>query len=331
MRTALAWGGLAALVLGIALASLGAGRYAVPPGDVLAVLAGHAASEIHRTVVLELRLPRVLMAALAGAALALAGAALQGVFRNPLVGPQVVGVSSGAAFGGALALSLALGPAWLAVLAFAGAALALLVVILLSRWGGPDQLLMLVLAGVVTSAVFGALTSLLVFLADPEARLPGIVFWLMGSFAFASWPKLALLGAIVVPAASLLLLLRWRLDLLSLGEEDARALGVPVGVLRLAVLGGVCLIAAAQVSVSGVVGWVGLVVPHLARMVVGPGHPRMLPAAAGLGAGFLMASDTLARSLTGAEVPLGILTALVGAPAFGVLLVRARGARWGRA
>lgn len=328
-RAVVAAAALPGLLVAVLLASLASGRFAVPAETVARILAASLValepdwSVAQGTVVLAVRLPRALLAGVAGAGLALAGAALQGVFRNPLVGPQTIGASSGAALGGVLAIvAFGFGPAVVGA-AFVGAAAALAVVVAISQAAGGFAVLTLVLAGTVVGAFAAAIVSLATFFADPETQLPGIVFWLMGSFATAHWTKLWIATACTGAAASVLLAMRWRINVLSLGDEDAAALGVDVARDRMVVLAAVCLIVAAQVSVSGVIGWVGLIVPHIARLLVGPDHRRVLPVAALLGASYLMATDTLARSLTPAELPIGILTALVGAPIFAALLARA--------
>lgn len=330
----LLWGTLvAALVLG-ALISVALGRYAVPIETVAAILwsqivpAEPTWSVAQETVVLLVRVPRVLLAIVVGAGLAASGAALQGIFRNPLVGPQIVGVSSGAAFGGALAILLGVSSLGLVANAIVFALVALLAVGLMCRVDGRSPVLMLVLAGLVVSAFFAALVSLLIYVADPETKMPGIVFWLMGSLATASYPKLMIAAVGVGAGGVVLMRLRWRINLLSLGDEEARALGVRVELTRWLLLGAVCTIVAAQVSVSGVIGWVGLVVPHLARLLVGSDHRVLLPASALLGAIYMLVIDDLARSLTPGEIPLGILTAIVGAPLFALLLRRRHGRVW---
>lgn len=304
------------------------GRYGVAPDRVLGILLAQIVpiapfwTPTDQTVVLTVRLPRILLAAVCGAGLGVAGAALQGLFRNPLVGPQVLGLSSGAGFGGALALLFGLSGAVLVGAAFAGAWAALSVVLILARAEGRVTVLMLVLAGIIVGALFAAATSLCVFLADPEQRLPDIVFWLLGSFASADPTRLVTATLSIGVGTAILAVLAWRIDVMSLGDEDARALGQPVEALRIVILSGVALIVAAQVAVSGVVGWVGLVVPHIARGFVGPDHRRLIPASLLIGAAYLVVADTLARIVAPAEVPLGILTALVGAPLFAVLMRR---------
>lgn len=322
-----------ALVPLVGLVALGVGRYPIPPGEVYGILLsrgswGMPADEIAARVVLLSRLPRVLLAMLVGGGLGTAGAVLQGLFRNPLVGPQVLGVSSAAAFGGALAILL--DGSW--VLQIAGAAafgfLALVLVFVLNRVPAGTPVLMVVLAGVVIGAFFSACVSILTYVADPYRKLPAIVFWLLGSLATATYEKVLIAAVAVFVAGGMLLLLRWHINMLTPGDEEARALGVQVDVLRWACLVAVSALVAGAVAVSGVVGWVGLVVPHLARMLTGPDHRLLLPASFAAGAAYLTLMDTLARSLTPAEIPVGILTAIVGAPVFFALLRRLGTGGW---
>ncbi|HRL21388.1 MAG TPA: iron ABC transporter permease [Alcaligenes sp.] len=284
-----------------------------------------AISAAEHRVVTQVRLPRVLLSVLAGSSLALCGAALQGAFRNPLVGPQILGISSGAAFGGCAAILL-FSSLWATLgLAFAGGLLAVAVVYLLGRSKGRTTILMLVLAGIVTSAFFSALISLATYFADPNDSLPAIVFWLMGSFATASYIKLASAALPILAGMGLLMALRFRINILSLGDEQASALGIAVEPLRWLLLICTTLVVSASVAVSGTVGWVGLVVPHIARMLVGPDHRALLPASALLGGTYMVWVDTVARSATSAEIPLGVITALIGAPLFAWLLRRTQG------
>ncbi len=330
---ALLWPLLSLVLVLTFLGSLAVGRYNVPLAHVgmilLAPLLDLAPSwtATEELVVQTVRLPRVLIAGVAGAGLALSGAVLQGIFRNPLVGPQTIGVSSGAALGGVVAILLVGFGLPVTIGAFAGAVGALLAVLSIHNGKGNAAILTLILAGVVVSALCGALVSFVTYIADPETKLPGLVFWLMGSFAAASWPKFWLLAACCLPAGAVLLAMRWRINLLSLGDEDARTLGVRPGRDRAILLSCVCLITAVQVAVSGSIGWVGLVVPNLCRLVLGADHRRLLPASALVGAVFLMIADTCARSLTSAEIPVGIVTALVGTPVFAILLHRSAAAR----
>lgn len=334
VRRLVVWAGLPAVLIASILVSLSLGRYPVPVEHVAGIITSRLIAltpfwtETEARVVLLIRVPRVLIAVVAGAGLGMSGASLQGVFRNPLVGPQIIGVFSSAGFGGALGILL-FDSAWLTVaLAFAFGLGGMLIVYWISRVEGRSPILTLVLAGVVTSAFFTALISLMKFVADPYDELPAIVFWLMGSFASATYDRLFLVVLVVGGAGALLYMLRWRINILSLGDQEAQALGVQVESTRWAILVGVTAVSAAIVSVGGIIGWVGLVVPHVARMLVGPDHRLLLPAAAMLGATYLVLVDDIARTATAAEIPLGVLTAIVGAPIFGYLLKRMHSQGW---
>ncbi len=299
------------------LAGLAVGPYRLTAG---ALLAGEPAA---LAVFWNLRLPRVAAALLVGAALAAAGAAYQASFRNPLVSPDILGASAGASLGAILGIFLSLPVGGIQALAFLGGiATVALVTLIAGAVRAHEPTLVLVLAGVVVGAFAGAAVSLLKVLADPYNQLPAITFWLLGGL---SGVTLADAGAVLpaVLAGSLaLLLLRWRIDALSLGDEEAAALGVPVARLRLAVIAAATLLTAAAVSLAGVIGWIGLIVPHAARLIAGPSAARLLPLAMLLGGGFLVAIDIAARGLARTEVPLGILTAVIGGPVFLWLLAR---------
>lgn len=304
---------LAGLTLLTVFFSLGLGQFGLSPTAVWQQLADpFQTGSMAKQVIWTVRMPRILTAGLAGGALALCGATLQGIFHNPLVDPHIIGVSSGAAFGGTLAILLGLAPLMLMVSTFAFGLLALALVYLIATTLGRDNRLMLILAGIILSGFFAALVSLLQYLADTEEKLPSIVFWLLGSFATANWHKLLMLGLPLLLAGGLLYRLRWRINILSLGDRDARSLGVSAIVIRRVVLVSCAILVAAQVAVSGSIGWIGLVIPHLARMLVGADHRRLLPAAFWLGGGFMVLVDDLARTLSQAEIPLGIITALLG-------------------
>ncbi|MGH3496032.1 MAG: FecCD family ABC transporter permease [Nocardioidaceae bacterium] len=333
---------LPVVIMTIALAAvtvvaLSVGRFGVPFGHVAQILVSRVlpvpsgSSEVQQNVVVLVRLPRILLALLVGGGLAIAGAALQATFRNPLVSPEIIGVSSGASFGGALALLLSLGSVFLVGGAFVFGLLALgiLFTVTLGRAGTP--MLMIVLGGVVTGSFFTALVSLTTYLANPYTTLPAIVFWLLGSVATATYSSVLVAVVPVALGTMVLLALRWRINVLSLGDEDAAALGLRPARMRWVVLVASALIVAGAVAVSGVISWVGLVVPHLARMWVGPDHRVLLPISFLMGGAYLIAIDTLARTLTAGEIPLGVLTALIGAPAFFVLLRRNRDRIWDRA
>ena len=310
------------VLIGGLLAAFTVGRYPVGLGDLVGVLAkalGHRvdSSPAIETVVLQVRGPRVLAAVLVGAALALAGTAFQGLFRNPLVSPDILGASSGAALGAVVGIYLSLGVFAIQALAFAGGLVAVAAVYVIgSAVRSRDPILVLVLTGVVVGSLFGAGVGLVKYLADPYNQLPAMTFWLLGSLSATTAPDLIpLLGPIAL-GALVLIALRWRMNVMSLPEEEARALGVATGRLRVAIVAAATLVTSASVAAAGIIGWVGLVVPHLARSLVGPDFARLLPASAILGGGYLLLIDTLARTMAQVEIPLGILTAVIGTPFF---------------
>jgi iron complex transport system permease protein len=320
------WAGLWLLVVAIFLGSFLVGRYPVGLMAVIRELLPYATpgdGTIH-SVVIDVRLPRIAAAALVGAGLSLSGACYQGVFRNPLVSPFVLGVSAGAGFGAALAILFVPQPGAVPVLAFAFGLLAVGMCFLLGKSYRSASTLVLILSGIVVGALFTALLSLLKYLADPDSKLPLIEFWLLGSLSGVTTRDVWVLLGIFLPCAAVLWALRWRLNLLALGDDEARSLGVNAGRLRMVIILASTLIAASTVAAAGIIGWVGLVIPHAARILVGADFRRVLPASAAIGACYLMLVDDLARTITQAELPIGVLTAIVGAPVFALLLRRAR-------
>lgn len=320
----------AALVLLAALA-FAVGRFPLAPGELAALAAnklfgaGYTLAPNVETVVLQVRGPRILAALLVGAALAAAGTAYQGMFRNPLVSPDILGVSAGAALGAVLGIFLSQDALTIQVGAFAGGLIAVgLVYAVGAQVRRHDPILSLILAGIVIGTLLGACIALVKYLADPYNQLPAITYWLLGSLAAVSPRDLALAAPFALAGLVPLYLLRWRMNLLSLPDDEARALGVSVGRLRIAVVCAATLMTAAAVAISGIIGWVGLLIPHAARMLVGPEFSRLLPLSMLLGAAFLLAVDTLARTLAPIEVPPGVLTALIGTPFFLWLFATAR-------
>jgi iron complex transport system permease protein len=312
----------AVLIAGLLLA-LTVGRYPVGLGDLLSVLyaklTGHRADVLPavESVIWQVRGPRVIAAMLVGAALAVAGTAFQGLFRNPLVSPDILGASSGAALGAVIGIYLSLGVFAIQVIAFAGGLIAVAVVYAIgAAVRSRDPILVLVLTGVVVGSLFGAGVGLVKYLADPYNQLPAMTFWLLGSLSATGVADLLPLFGPVALGAAVLIALRWRMNVMSLPEEEARALGVATGPLRIAIVAAATLVTSASVATAGIIGWVGLVVPHLARSLVGPDFARLLPAAAILGGGYLLLIDTLARTMAQVEIPLGILTAVIGTPFF---------------
>jgi len=302
------------------------GRYPISPPEVMVVLAskilplGHAWPGVLDTVVLQIRLPRIMAAMLVGAGLSISGASFQGLFRNPLVSPQILGVAPGAGFGAALAILVSGNPLMIQASAFLFGLLAVGLTYGISKTVKGAPTLILVLGGIAVGALFSALISLAKYAADPYDQLPAIVFWLMGSLASVSNRDILMVAAPILIGMSVLLLIRWRINLLSMGDEEARALGVDTLKLRVIILVCCTLITAASVCISGMIGCVGLVIPHVGRMLVGPDHKKLLPACVSIGAFYLLLIDDLSRTVTAVEIPLGILTAIVGAPFFLYLL-----------
>ena len=314
--------------------SLCVGRYPVPVADVCAVLWNRiwspesVESSVYASIVWDIRLPRALLGALVGACLAVSGAAFQGLFRNPLVSSGILGVSSGAGFGAALAIVLFSSVAVAYPFALVFGMLAVVCSYLIGRVYSATPAIMLVLGGVIVSSVFGALLSFLKYVADPYQQLPTIVFWLMGSLASARYSDLLIAGIPMAIGIAGLLGIRWQINVLSMGDREARALGVNTSRSKVIVIVCATLATAGAVCVSGVIGWIGLVIPHIGRMLVGNDNRRLIPASLSLGACFLVLVDNLGRLLTGSEIPLGILTALVGGPFFVYLLKKTKGGDW---
>lgn len=276
-------------------------------------------------MVLNLRLPRICAAVLIGAALTLAGASYQGIFRNRLAAPDLLGVTHGACVGASVAIVLGLGTVWVQSLAFAAGIGALALVAWIPRLIRRSSSVTLVLAGIIVGGLMQAVIGLLKYVADPETQLADIVFWQLGSLAKVSAASVTAMAPLIVVPAVVLLALRWRLNLLTLESAESTALGVNIRLERGVVVLCATLLTAASVSLSGSIGWVGLVVPHAARILAGGDNARSLPVAALLGGIFMLMIDTLARSLSPGEIPLGILTGLIGTPVFVLILAR-RGA-----
>lgn len=325
----LRWALAVAALLLVVLAAFALGKFPIGPADLARIVwARISGSETGlppamETVIWNIRLPRIGAALLVGAVLSAAGAAYQGMFRNPLVSPDILGVSAGAGLGAVMAIWLGLplgavqGFAFVGGLAAVGAVLGLS--LLVRRH---DPVLVLVLAGVAVGALLGAGIALIKTVADPTTQLPSITFWLMGGLNAITASDLLGTAPALLLGLLPMALLRWRMNLLSLDDDEAEALGVPVGRMRMLLVAAATLATAAAVSIAGIIGWVGLVVPHVARLLVGPDFGRLLPASLLLGGGFLVVADTLARTVADIELPLGIVTALVGAPFFLFLLAR---------
>ena len=306
------------------LLCLGIGRVPIMPGDIFGALTGSTnVSMMTRMTVWNLRLPRILLAALAGAGLATAGCAFQSLFANPLATPDTLGVASGASFGAALGLLLGLPLLGVQILALIMGGLAVALTWLAGS-GKNKGLSTIVLAGIMMGSLFNALVSLIKFMADEESQLPAITYWLMGGLNNAAFETLLLGAPPIILGITVLYLLRWRMNLLPLSEDEAKSSGVNISRLRGITVFCATMITASCVSMCGQVGWVGLLVPHMCRMKFGSNHLSLLPASISFGAVFMIFVDTVARSASAQEIPISILTAMIGAPFF-IMLMRKSG------
>ena len=316
------------------LFSMSIGHYEISAYEVLDMLFSKlVASEMRygdmmQTVVFEVRLPRVILAMMVGCSLSVSGAVYQCVFKNPMASPNILGTSSGAGLGTALAIIFSFGAVYTQMISFAFGLLAVAITYAISAKIGRrgNLILVFVLTGILVSTVFQALISLVKYTADPYEKLPAITFWLMGSLSTASKNDILIILVPFLLGIVPLFLMRWRLNILSLGDEDIKCLGIDVRNLRLIVIGCSTLLTASCVSVAGIIGWVGLIVPHIARMLVGSNFIALLPGSALIGATYLLLIDDAARGIFKAEIPLSILTALIGAPYFIYLLVKTKDA-----
>lgn len=313
------------------LLSLLLGLYNIQPQTIVKALlslifpqAAEGISATELTLILRIRLPRVLAAALIGAALAGTGAAFQGIFKNPLVDSNLLGVTSGAGFGAALALLLGGTALMVQGFAFGFGLLAVMLAYMGSRLYSSAPLIVLTLMGILIGSFFTSLTALTKYVADPLNTLPAITFWLLGGLTGVTWNSVPLLAAITLSGSLFLWAVRWRLNILSLGDAEATALGMNPTRLKLLIILCATLMTAAAVAVGGVIGWIGLVIPHAARLLVGTDHKQLMPMSLALGASFLLVIDNISRTLLPAEVPLGILTGLVGVPILIALLRRSQ-------
>ncbi len=318
---------LSLLIVLASLLALGLGRYPASILESIAALTGHSPDITLTHIVYDVRVPRILMALLVGAGLSVAGCTFQGIFNNPLAAPDTLGVATGSAFGAVLGLLLGGNGAQTQGSALVFGVLAMIIVMSVSRTRKAGGLLMLILAGMIVSALFTALISLAKILADPQDQLPGIVYWMMGSLTGATWRSLTLGFAPILFGIAVLWSLRWRLNVMSLSETEAQSLGIRVTQLRWVFILASTLITASAVSMTGLIGWVGLIIPHAARLLVGGDFRRVLPISLLLGALFLLAADTLARASTNAEIPVAVITSVIGAPLFLWLLARKIGER----
>ncbi len=317
-----------------AWAALFVGAYDISPMQILSLIVreftpfSQNPDIAERAILLDIRLPRVILAGLVGVALSVTGVTFQGIFRNPLVDPFILGISAGAAFGCALSVGF-LPHVPIQVMAFVFGITAVSLAYLIARTQGEISRLPLILSGVIISAFFTAMVSIVKFLVDPM-KLQNIVYWLMGSFSLADWKLVRIVAAGLAVSLVPIFLMRWRLNVISMGEDEARAMGVNIKRDRLIFIGASTLAVSIAVSVSGIIGWVGLMVPHLIRMIAGPDHKSLVPLSMAGGAAFMICADTIARNLTTFDLPVGIITAVTGAPFFVYLMKKGGKEAWGR-
>lgn len=325
-KTFFLWIFLLAAVAGAFVLSLFMGRYMVSPGNVLSILwkslCRTPQDSMDVSIVMNIRMPRTILALLVGAGLSVTGAAYQGMFQNPLVSPDVLGTSAGAAFGAVLGILLSGMDYRAMALSVVFGLLAVILVFFLSKLSGQSTVISLVLSGMIVQAMMNALISLSKYVADPTEKLPAITYWLMGSFVSANYGTLKLAALPILLGIAAIFALRWRINVLSMGDEECISLGIDPVRTRTMIIVACTVITAASVMATGVIGWVGLVIPHIARMMTGVDHNKVIPASALTGGAFMILVDVAARSMTDSELPIGILTALIGAPFFAVLFWR---------
>jgi iron complex transport system permease protein len=321
------------LTFAVFVLSISVGIYRVPFFDVIRIIASKYIPSLNiepnwsvqsEVAVNSIRLPRAIAALIIGSGLAAAGAAYQSMFKNPMVSPDILGVSSGASVGAALAIFFSARIVWIELGAFIGGVAAVMITMTVPKIIKNDSVIILVLAGIIVGSMASALMSIIRMMADPATTLADITYWTMGSLTRAKMSELALVVPVMLACLILLLLMRYRLNVMSLGENEAKMLGINISRQRMAVIVLSTLLTACSVSVAGTIGWVGLVIPHITRMITGPDNKKMLPVALFLGGIFMMGMDMLARSLSVMEIPLSVLTGLVGSPIFFVVLLKQR-------
>ncbi len=320
------------LLLALFLISVAIGRYPIPLKEILSIFAAKLTGAARFwpgttiSVLFDMRLPRILAAIIVGAAFAVSGAAYQGLFKNPMVSPDILGASAGASFGAALGILFSLPGLGVEISAFLFGICAVAITYFLSQAinKAMSGILVLVLAGMVVGNLFSAFTSTIKFVADPNSKLPEITFWLMGGLSAVGKGDVLLLLIPFTLGIIPLLFLRWQLNIMSFGDEEALALGVDVKRVRLAVILSSTLVTSSAVAVSGMVGWVGLIIPHLARLLVGPNYKILLPVSLIMGGAFLLLVDDVCRTIYTTEIPLSILTSVIGAPFFIYLLLKTK-------
>ncbi|PNH19844.1 iron ABC transporter permease [Mageeibacillus indolicus] len=306
------------------------GRYQLSPSEVITIIFDWISGNPNidkqgYLVVVSIRLARIILALLVGMGLSVAGVAFQSLFSNPLTTPDILGVSSGAAFGAALAILLDCNSSMIQLMALIFGIAAVILTMIIANINGSSATIMLILSGIVVTSVFNALLSGIKFVADPQSKLPAISFWLMGSMSNASFRSIAFYSPAIIAGTIIIYILRWKLNILSLSEDEAKAMGINLKLFKSLIIVASTLITASSVALCGIIGWVGLLVPHICRIVFGVNTKIIVPASISFGATFLLLVDTLSRTLLTSELPLGILCSLLGAPLFIMLLRKSKG------
>ena len=319
---------LAVILVVLAIVSFLVGRYPISPDKVVGILASGVGpvdqfwTDQEAIIFFNVRLPRVLLAMLVGCSLSAAGAAYQGTFQNPLVSPDILGASQGVAFGAAVAILLGFASFGISAMAFIFAIITVLLLVVVAQAARGNQVLTVVLAGVMISSLFSAGVSFAKLVADPADQLPAITYWLMGSLTSAKPSDVTMVLPFMAVGLGTLFALKWRINILTMGDEEAATMGVNTKRLRLIIIIAATLITAASVAVTGMIGWVGLVIPHLSRMLIGSDYRKLMPASMLMGASFLLLVDDVSRLISTSEIPIGILTAFIGAPFFLYLITK---------
>lgn len=326
-------GVLILLLIVAIIISISTGRYSIEPLQMLNIISGKLLGleqtwpDTLETVLFSVRIPRILVSIMVGGALSMAGATYQGLFKNPMVSPDILGASAGAGFGAAIAILFSLSGIGIQISAFVVGILAVGLSYFLSMIIGRknNAILILVLTGMVVQSLFSSFISITKYVADPDSKLPAITFWLMGGLNAVTWREVIVMILPITIATIPLFLIRYKINVLSFGEEEAQAMGIDTRKIRLIIIICATLLTASSVAVGGMIGWVGLIIPHISRLIVGPNYKILLPTSLLIGSTFMVLVDDMARSLFTTEIPLGILTAIIGAPFFLYLLLKGRG------
>lgn len=318
------------LLFGSIVFAICVGKYPVSPNESISILSHRlfglksSLPEMTQNVVMGLRVPRIFAAVIVGAALSMSGAAYQGIFKNPLVSPDFLGVSSGACIGAALAILFSLSTVFISVFAFAGGIIAVLLTVSIPVLIKNRSNIVLVLSGIIVGSALSSVFGFIKYIADPDTQLASITYWTMGSFSYIKLTDLLVVLAVIIVPAILLIFLSWWIDVLSLGEDEARSLGANVKLVRGLAIVCATLLTAGSVCIAGTISWVGLIIPHFGRILVGPSNRRLIPLCGILGGFFMLLVDTLTRTIGIEEMPVSILTGIIGAPFYAFLLFRQR-------